>query len=701
MKKILIPFFLLVFLFTSCSTKPVKLVSAPVAERMNALRDSQSGKSPIAPVDESDELAKAYLEALNEEKNGHLKQACVLFERLAEKKNLPIRDSALIHALRDCEYSTGDLKDIWSETKIPDYLKEFYFDVSLKLAAVKKLEDYEAEFAYALIAFRPVQNDKVKLINRAIEIATQKGDAEKLKHYKEKLVELSPMNAEVVTPQNIYSVAKDFESHRKFEKARELYGQIISGEYTLEEKVKAYNAYRMSYKVARDLKTFLEKTYEMEKFLKDEMEKDETQSEKLEQAWAQARIALARAVWTEHRNPEARDILNVLVESKKGSKDQLALSHYLLGALHLESKQNKEALKQYEKAASFKISDVSLLENIQWAVVWNSWLLKEDTKIQKAVEQFTKKSDNQTFVSKLTYWKAKSLQRLGKKEEAAQIFTALNATDPFDYYGILSTIEIQKPLTPLADSPINKDPTGNLEMDWLLALEEKEFAQKLLKSINSQFKKTKERERAMSLYYLSEWYQGGMRQIYKFNQSARNAMTEKYINIVFPTPYLQIINSLSKKYDVPKELIYSITRQESAFVASERSWADAFGLMQMIPEKAQELSKKYKIPYKDFNDLYIPEINLELGTALLKDLRKKSKGQFAQTVAAYNASEAAYKVWEKERFNGNYFEFIEMIPYDETRNYIKFVFRNYITYKRITNKEEFLLDKDFFAKPFD
>jgi soluble lytic murein transglycosylase len=183
--------------------------------------------------------------------------------------------------------------------------------------------------------------------------------------------------------------------------------------------------------------------------------------------------------------------------------------------------------------------------------------------------------------------------------------------------------------------------------------------------------------------------------------SSRNAMTEKYINVIFPTPYLKTVETLSNKYSVPKELIYGITRQESAFVPSERSWADAFGLMQMIPEKASELSKKFGIPYHDYNDLYNPEINLEMGTALLKILRERSQYKFAQTVASYNASEAVIKVWEKERFNGNYFEFIEMIPYEETRNYIKLVFRNYITYKRIMSKEEFTLDKNFFAKRFD
>lgn len=710
MKNILTPTILLALIsslvLSGCATKPVKSVSAPIADRMELIRNALAKKESVELVSESEELAKAYLEALSEEKAGRTAQACDHFENLADEKELPIKDAALIHAMMNCDYSEGDLKDIWGETKVADYLQEFYFDISREMAAKNKMEDYEAEFSFALIPFKPVPNDRIKLIERAIEIAKKKGDAEKLKLYREKLVELSPMNAEEVTPQNIYAVAKDFEAHRKFDKARELYLQIISGymgEFTLEEKVKAFNAYRTSFKVARDLKTFLEKTYEMETFLKEEMDKNSEKSpegDKIEEAWAEAKIALARAVWTEHRNQEARDILNELIQSKKGTPNHQAQAQYIFGALHLENKENKEALKRFEKAAAFKITDTSLQENIQWSVVWNSWLLKEDAKIQKAVEQFAGKSTNQAFISRLTYWKGKSLQRMGKKEEAAGVFNSLLSNDPFGYYGIISSIELEKALTPIAPSTINKDPTGDVVLDWLIAVGEKTFSQKLLKQINSKFKNTQERERAMSLYYQTEWYQGGMRQIYNFKQSARNIMTEKYINVVFPTPYFETVKALSEKYEVPAELIYSIIRQESAFVASERSWADAFGLMQLIPEKGQELSKKYKIPYKDFTDLYNPEINLELGTVLLKDLIKKFDGKFAQTVAAYNASEAAIKVWEKERFNGNYFEFIESIPYEETRNYIKLVFRNYITYKRITGKQEFLLDKDFFGKSF-
>ena len=90
-----------------------------------------------------------------------------------------------------------------------------------------------------------------------------------------------------------------------------------------------------------------------------------------------------------------------------------------------------------------------------------------------------------------------------------------------------------------------------------------------------------------------------------------------------------------------------------------------------------------------------------LGVALLSDLRKKHKGRFIQSTASYNASDAAIATWEKERFKGDYLEFVESIPYEETRNYVKLVFRNYITYKRMLTSEGFYIEQDFFDKIFN
>lgn len=676
------------------------MISPPSANRLELLKKAIISKRTIPQIQsESEALAKAYLLAMKAENEANTVLACSLFSDLSDNLSFAIKDAALVHALKNCDFSESALLRLWKKTVIPNYLKEAYTEQSLRHSVLRNLPEYEAQFSYDLTHYRPVQAEKVKLIKRAIAIAQNSKDTAKIQLYTNRLIEISPLHNPDINDETIAKIAKDFEANRQFDQARTLYKQIIDGDFVIEEKVKAFNAYRTTYKVERDLKTFLQKTFEMEEFLKLESEKN-PDDQKLLEFWVDSKIALVKAVWTDHQNAEARKLLDELIATKSGNNNQLAHVQLIYGSLHLESKENAEALKRFEFAGTFQVSDLPLWENIQWAIVWNNYLLKQDKKVVIYADQFVKKSNNQNFIVKLNYWKAKSLNRLKLSSEAKELFEKVFAADPFGYYGLISTIELNSPLTPLPPTVINSDPTGIHILDWLIAVEEKTFSQKYLKEIDSQFKTPAERERAMSLYSQTEWYQGGMRQIFNFKMSTRNAMTEKYINVVFPIPYLKTIEALEKKYNVPKELVYGVIRQESAFVASERSWADAFGLMQMIPEKAIELSKKYGIPYKDYNDLYKPETNLEMGTALLKDLRSKFSSKFIQSVASYNASEEAIAVWERERFNGNYFEFIEMIPYEETRNYIKLVFRNYMTYKRISSKDEFIIDKNFFAKPF-
>jgi len=698
MKKILF----ILLLLSGCSSRPVNPIPTPSYERLSAIKGQISeGKGEVRAINLSEEAALDYLKAMKAESLGNKKEACKLFSDLADNRDFPLNQTALVHTLDDCTLSERQLKSIWKETVIANYLKETYFDYSIKLAEKYEMKEFIAQFSYELVAYKAVQADKVKLLKNAIAIAQELKLPEDEAKYFQKLVEVSPLHSPEVTKENMYSVARDFETNRHFEKARDMYLDIInSDEFTLDEKIKTYNSYRMSFKVARDLKTFMEKTGEMELFLRQllEQEPDDT---KLQEAWVDAKLNYARAVWTEHMNAEARALLDEIIERKIGNANQMATVYWVYGSLHVESKENNEALVKYEKASQYKVSNLDQQENIQWALVWNKYLVKRYEDVVADADRFIKKSNNPIFSNKLSFWKGRALAKLDRADEAKEVFSATAANDAFGYYGLISAMESKTPLSPLPPSTIITDPIGNMLLDWLIAMDEKVFATKVLKEINSQFKTIAERERAMSLYAQSGWYQGGMIQIYNFPMKMRDELTKKHISVVFPTPYQDIFTKYSDKYKIPKALAYGITRQESAFNPNVRSWADAFGLMQMIPEKATELSKRYNIPYKDFNDLYKPDPNVEMGVALLAELKAMYKGKFAQNVAAYNASTAAIAVWERERFNGDYLEFIEMIPYEETRNYIKLVFRNYMTYKRIMANEEIIIPEDFFAHPYN
>jgi soluble lytic murein transglycosylase len=144
------------------------------------------------------------------------------------------------------------------------------------------------------------------------------------------------------------------------------------------------------------------------------------------------------------------------------------------------------------------------------------------------------------------------------------------------------------------------------------------------------------------------------------------------------------VASAASKSGVPAELLYSIMRQESSFNPEARSPADAFGLMQLLPSVAEHASARAEVAFEKPEDLYRPEINVPLGAAFLRELLDRWGGQIVLAAASYNANERAIHAWLRTRFHGDPLAFIEEIPYDETRGYVKLVARNFIFYSRLS-----------------
>jgi len=153
--------------------------------------------------------------------------------------------------------------------------------------------------------------------------------------------------------------------------------------------------------------------------------------------------------------------------------------------------------------------------------------------------------------------------------------------------------------------------------------------------------------------------------------------------LLFPRNYRDLIKQATSSEQIPPEIAFSIIRQESAFNPRARSPVDAFGLMQLLPSIAKNLSHNTNIPYKEAEDLFSPEVNIPLGAKEIKGLLTKYDQQYILAVSAYNASGTAIRGWLKTRYRPDALEFIEEVPYDETRSYIKLVLRNFVFYKRL------------------
>lgn len=137
---------------------------------------------------------------------------------------------------------------------------------------------------------------------------------------------------------------------------------------------------------------------------------------------------------------------------------------------------------------------------------------------------------------------------------------------------------------------------------------------------------------------------------------------------------------------VPAHLVLALIRQESEFDPLATSNANARGLMQLLPSTAQDVARRYKHPYAKAGDLHVPVVNLSLGCYHVKDLMDAFNGSYLLTAAAYNAGKGRVLGWillhgDPRDPKVDPVDWIESIPFDETRNYVMRVLENQLVYK--------------------
>jgi len=152
--------------------------------------------------------------------------------------------------------------------------------------------------------------------------------------------------------------------------------------------------------------------------------------------------------------------------------------------------------------------------------------------------------------------------------------------------------------------------------------------------------------------------------------------------LVYPIYHSKIINMMAQSTSLSPELIIAIMKEESAFNPSAKSSVGAAGLMQLMPATAQFIEKEAYDPTKLIEPLY----NVHLGAKYFSSLKKQFGGCELFAVASYNAGPGNVIKWKDSFFNGDLDEFVENIPFDETKSYVKKVYGSYWNYLRIYGK---------------
>jgi soluble lytic murein transglycosylase len=156
-----------------------------------------------------------------------------------------------------------------------------------------------------------------------------------------------------------------------------------------------------------------------------------------------------------------------------------------------------------------------------------------------------------------------------------------------------------------------------------------------------------------------------------------------YWEALFPKAYWSDLRKYSVLNGLDPYLVASLIRQESEFNALALSRANAVGLMQLLPKTGKNVAKQVKLKGYSAPQLYTPAVNLELGTRYFKEMVDKYNGQFEYALAAYNAGSDRVGDWLGQGHYRDPQEFVESIPFTETREYVQAILRNANVYRQL------------------
>jgi peptidoglycan lytic transglycosylase len=159
-----------------------------------------------------------------------------------------------------------------------------------------------------------------------------------------------------------------------------------------------------------------------------------------------------------------------------------------------------------------------------------------------------------------------------------------------------------------------------------------------------------------------------------------------YWKILFPQQYWSSIEQGAAKNGLDPYMVASLIRQESEFNPAAISPANAFGLMQLLPSVGRSMAREEGIRHFNQIELLNPDTNIRLGTRYLKQTLDKFDGQAPYAFAAYNAGDSRVTDWQSIGKYHGMDEFVESIPFTETRDYVQAILRNEAIYRELRAK---------------
>ena len=321
-------------------------------------------------------------------------------------------------------------------------------------------------------------------------------------------------------------------------------------------------------------------------------------------------------------------------------------------------------------------------------------------------QTITQENNNSSLAAKAGFWAGKWLQQQGDTTAAEKQFRQTFSQHPQSYYAWRSAVHLGLPVgdfesirnqSPRVVKPAARPllPSGSDQLKELYQLGEDNWVWKLwqTETANQTSVSVEEQFTEGVIKLTQERYLKGISQISSLqfrdqpeDYSRWQSLREKpmYWHSLFPFPYNESILNWSDKRELNPLLTISLIRQESRFEKDIGSVAGARGLMQIMPATGKWVAGKINLSDYSLSD---PEDNIQLGTWYLDYTHSRYNNNSMLAVASYNAGPGNVAKWVDRYSLKDADEFVEKIPFPETKGYVEAVFGNYWNYLRLYNPQ--------------
>jgi soluble lytic murein transglycosylase len=394
------------------------------------------------------------------------------------------------------------------------------------------------------------------------------------------------------------------------------------------------------------------------------------------------RIEMARA------RARAGDVPRAIEELQKlgrGRGRHAARANLLAGLLAEGEGEHDQARKLFLEVA--QRGSGGLAAGAVWRLGWSMYL---EGRFSQAIDYFDQLTTDEPTLSGLRarYWRARARERLGRAGTQAE-YQAIARDFPLSYYGIRAAGRggTTLPATPQRIAPGTTELTTQdlARPRILLTAGMRDEALMELHRLAPRVEGLSDRLAVAQLYAESGDFNRPQRLMVAAYQN-RLAKIPALDDLevwwhAWPAPYREPFREVARGgVQVEPGLVYAVMREESGYRPEVVSVSGARGLLQIMPETGERLARTQALSGFSPDDLFVPSINIQLGSFYLEQLMQRFEGRTSAAVASYNAGPLAVSSWLQNGPEADD-EWVEAIPYDQTRRYVKRVLRSLHVYR--------------------